>query len=149
MDTLLENPAFRAYALCCAILGVKMLASAVYTGTRRQKVGGFINPEDAKRFGQPGVEVKSEEAPEVARALRIQRNDLENIPLFFAIGLLYVLTGASPFGATLLFGLFTLARVAHTVVYTRGLQPARAICFVTGVACTLVMIFRIVVNALS
>jgi glutathione S-transferase len=149
MDALLENPAFRAYALCCAILGVKMLASAVYTGTRRQKVGGFINPEDATTFGQSGVIALSEEAPEVARALRIQRNDLENIPLFFAIGLLYVLTGASPFGAAVLFSLFTLARVVHTVAYMRGLQPARAICFVTGMACTLVMIFRIVVNVLS
>jgi len=48
MDTLLINPAFRIYAICCAILGVKMLASAIYTGTRRQKFGGFINSEDAK-----------------------------------------------------------------------------------------------------
>ena len=148
MEALLANPAFRIYALCSAILGVKMLASAVYTGTRRQQVGGFVNPEDAKTFGSSGVEAKPEEAPEVARALRIQRNDLENIPLFFAIGLIYVLTGASPFGAVVLCGLFTLARVAHTLVYIRGLQPARAICFVTGAACTLIMIFRIVVNVL-
>jgi len=149
METLLVNPAFRIYALCAAILGVKMLASAVYTATRRQKVGGFINPEDAKRFGQPGVEVKSEEALEVARALRIQRNDLENIPLFFAIGLLYVLTGASSFGVLVLCGLFTLARLAHAIVYAKGLQPARAICFIIGMTCTFIMLFRIVVNVLS
>ena len=125
-----------------------MLASAVYTGTRRQKVGGFINQEDAKTFGQSGTVAKPEEAPEVARALRVQRNDLENIPLFFAIGLIYVLTGASSVGAAVLCGLFALARVAHTVVYLRGMQPARAICFVTGALCTLVMIFRIVINIL-
>jgi len=148
METLLTNPAFRTYALCCAILGVKMLASAVYTGTRRQKVGGFINPEDAKTFGQSGVKALPEEAPEVARALRIQRNDLENIPLFFAIGLIYVLSGASPFGAAILCGLFTLARVVHTAMYARGIQPARAICFAVGTTCTLVMIFRIVMNVL-
>jgi uncharacterized MAPEG superfamily protein len=148
MEAFLNNPAFRVYALCAAVLGVKMLASAVYTGTRRQKVGGFVNPEDAKNFGQSGTVAKPEEAPEVARALRVQRNDLENIPLFFAVGLIYILTGASFVGAAVLCGIFTLARVTHTVVYLRGMQPARAICFVIGVSCTLIMIFRIVVNVL-
>jgi hypothetical protein len=52
MEVLLDNPALRIYALCSAVLGVKMLASAVYTGTRRQKVDGFINPEDANTFRQ-------------------------------------------------------------------------------------------------
>jgi len=125
-----------------------MLASAVYTGTRRQKVGGFVNPEDAKTFGQSGTVARSEETPEVARALRVQRNDLENISLFFAIGLIYILTGASFVGAAVLCGIFTLARVAHTIVYLRGMQPARAICFVIGISCIFVMIFRIVVNLL-
>jgi glutathione S-transferase len=148
MDTLLTNPAFRIYAICCVILGVKMLASALYTGTRRQKFDGFINPEDAKAFGNSGVTTRMEEAPEVAHALRIQRNDAENIPLFFAIGLLYILSGASSTGALVLCGLFTVARVMHTLVYMRRLQPARAICFVTGVLCTLVMMFRIVINVL-
>jgi hypothetical protein len=55
MESLLENPAFRIYAFCSAILGVKMLASALYTGTRRQKVGGFINPFDAFPERQCGV----------------------------------------------------------------------------------------------
>lgn len=148
MDTLLTNPAFRIYAICCVILGVKLLASALYTGTRRQKVGGFINLEDAKTFGSSGVTARTEEAPEVAHALRIQRNDAENIPLFFAIGLVYVLSGASSTGALILCGVFTIARVVHTLVYMRRLQPARAICFVTGVSCTVVMMFRIVMNVL-
>jgi microsomal prostaglandin-E synthase 1 len=147
MEALRDNPAFGIYALCAAILGVKMLASAVYTGTRRQK-GGFINPEDAQKFGGEGVAAVSEEAPEVARALRIQRNDLENIPLFFAIGLIYVLSGASVTGVMILCGLFTVARVIHTFVYAKGIQPARAICFFVGALSTLVMIFRIVVNVM-
>jgi uncharacterized MAPEG superfamily protein len=148
MEALRDNPAFGIYALCAAILGVKMLGAAVYTATRRQKVGGFINPEDAQRFGGEGVTVKSEEAPEVARALRIQRNDLENIPLFFAIGLIYVLSGASVTGVLIFCGLFTAARVIHTFVYAKGIQPARAICFGIGALCTLLMIFRIIVNVM-
>jgi glutathione S-transferase len=148
MESFLTNPAFRVYALCSAILGVKMLASAFYTATRRQKTAGFINPEDAQAFAPAGTATRMEEALEVAHALRIQRNDGENIPLFFAMGLIYVLTGASAFGAALLCGLFTAARVAHTIVYVYHLQPARAICYVTGLACTVVMIFRIIVNVL-
>ncbi|MBM4257711.1 MAG: MAPEG family protein [Deltaproteobacteria bacterium] len=148
MEALRENPAFGIYALCAAILGVKMLASAFYTGSRRQKTNGYINPEDAQRFGGEGVVAKPEEAPEVARALRIQRNDLENIPLFLAIGLIYVLSGASATGVMILCGLFTVARVVHTFVYAKGIQPARAICFGIGALCTLVMIFRIIVNVM-
>jgi uncharacterized MAPEG superfamily protein len=146
MEMLLANPAFRLYALCVAVLGVKMLASGVYTATRRQKVGGFINPEDATTFGTPGAAPRAEEAPEVAHALRIQRNDLENIPLFFAVGLVYVLSGASLTGAIILCGLFTVARVAHTFAYVNHLQPARAICFGIGAVNTLLMIFRIILN---
>ncbi len=148
MDALLQNPAFRIYAICSVILGVKMLTSAVYTATRRQKTAGFINPEDVTAFASPGTTARVEEAPEVAHALRIQRNDGENIPLFFAIGLIYVLTGASAFGATVLCSLFTVARVAHTFAYTYRKQPARAICFATGLVCTLLMIFRIIINVL-
>ncbi len=148
MEGLLDNPAFRTYALCSAILGIKMLASAVYTGTRRQKVSGFINAEDAERFGGAGAVALAQEAPEVAHALRIQRNDGENIPLFFAIGLIYVLSGASATGATIFCGLFTVARVVHTIAYTYQLQPARAICFFIGTLCTVAMIVRIVANVM-
>jgi uncharacterized membrane protein YecN with MAPEG domain len=81
---------------------------------QRQKHQGYINPEDASFFGKSGAAAAGGEAPAVAHALRIQRNDLESIPLFFTIGLLYVLTGASAFGAAVYCWTFTIARVAHT-----------------------------------
>ncbi len=143
MDTFVANPAFRTYALCCAILGVKMLYSSVYTGTRRQKHHGFINQEDAAVFGPAGAAALPQEAPEVAHALRIQRNDLESIPLFFAIGLLYVLTGASPFGAKVFCWTYTLARLAHTYFYQNHIQPWRAVSFVIGASATALMALRI------
>ena len=143
MENLMTNPAFRSYAFCCAILGVKMLFSAVYTGTRRQRHQGYINPEDASFFGSSAATVATEEAPAVAHALRIQRNDLESIPLFFTIGLLYVLTGASPFGARVYFWTYTLARIAHTYFYTNHIQPWRAVSFVVGTAAIVGMIVRI------
>jgi uncharacterized membrane protein YecN with MAPEG domain len=143
MDTLLANPAFRTYAFCSAILGIKMIYSAVYTGTRRQAHQGFINTEDAAVFGPPGATVVPQETPEVAHALRIQRNDLESIPLFFAIGLIFVLTGASPFGAKFFCWTYTLARLAHTYFYQNHIQPGRAISFIIGATATALMILRI------
>jgi len=143
MEPLLTTPAFRTYALCSSILALKMLFSAVYTGTRRGKHQAYINAEDAATFGKTGVRAGAEEAPAVAHALRIQRNDLENIPAFFAIGLIYVLAGATPRGATAYFWVFTLARVVHTAAYMRNLQPWRAICYGVGALCMLGMITQI------
>lgn len=131
MSPLESNEAFQAYAVCAAVLVLKMIASALYTGYVRSRVKGYVNPEDAQ-FGGPGVAAAPQEHPDVARALRIQRNDLENIPAFWVIGLLYVLSGGSAFGAAVYGWIFTLARIAHTVAYARGMQPARALLFGVG-----------------
>jgi len=144
MEALAANPAFRTYALCAAILAAKMLYSSVYTGTRRTKHQSFINPEDARVFGHAGTAAGQGESPEVAHALRIQRNDLENIPAFFAIALVYVLLGASARGAAVYCWTFTIARVVHTVMYTRNIQPWRAICFGVGAFAMTGMIVQII-----
>lgn len=143
METLLANPAFRTYAFCTAILVLKMVGSAVYTGTRRQKSQAFINAEDAVTFGNAGAAASEQEHPEVAHALRIQRNDLEAIPLFFAIGLVYVLTGASPFGAKFFCWTFMLARLVHTYCYMHRIQPWRAVSFVVATSATVLMALRV------
>jgi uncharacterized MAPEG superfamily protein len=147
METTLANPAFRTYALCTSILVLKMLFSAVYTGTRRQKHRGYVNPEDARVFGA-GAKAGEGESPAVAHALRIQRNDIENIPAFFAVGLVYVLAGASPFGAAAYCWTYTLARIAHTVAYTRHIQPLRAICWIVGSLCVVGMAVQIAITVL-
>ena len=82
------------------------------------------------------------------RALRIQRNDLENIPMFWIIGLLYVLMGASSLGAAVYCWTFTIARVAHTVVYWRGMQPARGLLWLLGLLCLVGMAFQVIWRAL-
>lgn len=139
MEPFLGNPAFRTYAVCVALLVIKMIASAAYTASQRARVKGYVNPEDAAVAGGTELAASEIEQPEVARALRIQRNDLENIPLFFAIGLVYALLGASSFGATVYFWVFTMARILHTLAYIRNMQPARAICWGIGVLCLIGM----------
>jgi glutathione S-transferase len=141
METLMNNPAFQAYAVCTAILAVKMLLGGNYTTLQRMKHKAFVNDEDAASLGGKSDPV---EHPAVAHALRIQRNDGENIPLFFAVGLVYVLDGASEFGATVYCWTFTIARLVHTVVYTFHLQPWRALCYFVGYACILGMAVQII-----
>jgi uncharacterized membrane protein YecN with MAPEG domain len=143
METLLANPAFRTYAFCTAILAFKMLYSAIYTGTRRSQHQGYINAEDATVFGGAGAAAADAETAEVAHALRIQRNDVENIPIFFAVGLVYVLTGASPWGAWFFCWTYTLARLAHTYFYVNRMQPGRAISFVVGSSAIALMALRV------
>ena len=147
MDVIAANPAFQTYALCAAILALKMLLSAVYTSVCRTRHRGFVNPEDAATFA-PGTAASEQEHPAVAHALRIQRNDVENIPAFFAIGLAYVLLGASPFGAAVYLGTYTAARVLHTLAYMGRLQPWRAVCYLVGVLCMLGMIAQILKQTL-
>ena len=122
---------FRTFAACTAVLVLKMLISAFYTASRRFATRSYLSPEDARASG---AEFTGQSSPEVTRALNIQRNDLENIPLFFALGLVYVL-GAQPSsrGAAIYLWTFTISRVLHTVVYMAGLQPFRAIFWLVGV----------------
>lgn len=146
MTDLVNDPAFRSYAVCSAILAVKMLLSGNYTAMMRLRNKGFVNQEDAKAFGAPSA--NAGEHPAVAHALRIQRNDGENIPLFFAVGFLYVLVGASPFGATVYFWTFTTARILHTIAYMSHLQPWRAISYGVGFFCLIGMAVQIIAAAL-
>lgn len=143
MDVLMQNPAFRTYAVCSAILVIKMLLVGNYTAIQRMRNKGYVNDEDAKAFGGAGTTASAAEQPAVAHALRIQRNDVENIPLFFAIGLIYVLEGASAVGATAYFWTFTIARVAHSLAYMNHLQPWRSIAYTAGFLSTLGMAVQI------
>jgi uncharacterized MAPEG superfamily protein len=147
MESLIDNAAFQTYALCSAILALKMLGSAVYTAATRGRVSGYVNPEDT-RFGGEGTAAAEMEKPEVARALRIQRNDLENIPLFWVVGLLYVLTGATSLGAAAYCWTFTLSRIAHTFVYASRIQPVRALLWGLGSLCIIGMALQIIWRAL-
>ena len=145
MDFVMTSSAFQTYALCSAILVLKMLYSATYTGVQRQRNQGYVNPEDAKTFGSQGASAGTSEAPAVAHALRIQRNDLENIPAFLVIGLLYVMVGGT---AASYFWVFTIARIAHTVCYTLQLQPWRALSFGVGALCVVGMCVKIIMETI-
>jgi uncharacterized MAPEG superfamily protein len=124
------------YAVCAVILFLKMFAISAYQGVHRFRSMSFRNPEDARAAGRAPV---AEEVPQVRRAAQAWLNDLESIPIFLALGVAYVLVGASPAAAPGLFVAFTAARVAHTVCYLLALQPWRTIAYAIGIACLFAM----------
>lgn len=142
---MMNNAAFRAYAIACSILVFKMFAAAILTASTRTRVKQFLNPEDARVLGGAGVK---EEHPDVLRMLRLHRNDLENILPFFTVGLIFVLMGVSAFAAQMYFYTFTGARIVHTITYVAKLQPWRTVAFAIGALCMVGMLVQILIAAL-
>ncbi|KAJ8038275.1 Microsomal glutathione S-transferase 1 [Holothuria leucospilota] len=71
--------------------------------------------------------------PEIERIRSCHRNDMENIPAFLAVGLLYVITNPREDLVSLHFRIFTLSRIVHTIAYLLPLpQPSRFLGFLIG-----------------
>ncbi|MFK8328694.1 MAPEG family protein [Pseudomonas sp. BJa5] len=135
-----------AYALCVVALFLKMLAISCYQGYYRLRFTAFINPEDAAVFKRS---VHAAERPEVVRAMQAWRNDLENIPMFIALGGLAIALDA-PAGMTLwLSGLFTAARFLHTATYLASLQPWRTVSYLVGIFCLIGLATMVTVEVIE
>src|SRR5512144_2694499 len=122
MLSLTENPALKVYAISGSIIAVQLLLLALWTGTVRVKNKTWVNPEDAQL--NKGQQADADH-PDVQRVKRAHQNALENAVPFFAIGLLYALTGPTPGAAQIYFYVFVAARVLHSIFYLWGRQPFR------------------------
>jgi prostaglandin-E synthase 1 len=142
---LMQLEPFKFYALCSAVLALNLLVLSGMTGAARARTKSFSNPEDAKGDAKP--EAGAADHPDVARVIRTHRNAVENIPMFFAIGLIYALSGASATGAKAYFITFTAARVLHSVMQLKGLQPWRSIFYGIASLCIVGMIVQIAITA--
>ena len=132
-------PSFTAYAVCSVIISMELLLLGAMTAATRAKHQGFLNPEDGSVSKGDAHFVDGVEHPDTARVQRAHRNLLESAPIFFAIGLIAVLIGASPLGIEICCGAFAAARVLHAIVYIRGLQPWRTLFFAIGTVALIVM----------
>ncbi|KAL1454202.1 hypothetical protein WDU94_010480 [Cyamophila willieti] len=79
---------------------------------------------------------------------RAHLNDLENIPTFLVICLVYIMTDPGTMVACWLIRTFTLVRYLHTFVYAIYVlpQPSRAICFITGAVIQVYMAIIVIMN---
>ncbi|MGH7924059.1 MAG: MAPEG family protein [Candidatus Binatus sp.] len=132
---------YQFYALVTVILFFKMFAISVVQGVGRVSTKTFVTPEDAAFFAHTAP--AQDEAPIVKRAANVWRNDLENIPIFLFLGLIYVTLGCWPQGAFIYFTIFVVARILHTITFLLGLQPWRTIFFTIGVAICFILAVQI------
>ena len=129
--TLPAFPALPALAWALLALFAKTSLTSLLQVVSRIRAGVFPIPEDARLIGGRHT---AAEAPFVQRCANVWRNDTENLPLFLALALAYVLLGASAASARWLFGAYVLIRYAHTTVFLLGLQPWRALLYLSGMA---------------
>ncbi len=121
---------YQFYALTTVILFFKMFANSIVQGLGRLNSRTFVTAEDARFFVH--APPAPAEAPIVKRAAMAWRNDLENIPIFLFLGLIYVTLGCWPGGVYIYFTIFVIARILHTIAYLNGMQPWRTIFFTVG-----------------
>jgi glutathione S-transferase len=148
-----SNPVFHVYAISAALGVLKIMGQGWMTVYRLMKSGsGLASPEDLR----PGP-LNKEPRPEqldlndyVDRSRRMHRNDLENIPAFLAIGLLFALTAPPLILAQVMMYGFVLARVFHTVAYaTKQSHEVRATFYTLGSLAVIYMAVHVLVFAVT
>lgn len=148
-----ENPVFVTYAIAAAIMILKIMAQGWMTVYRMIKSdSGLASPEDL----QVGL-INKNPRPEqldlndyVDRSRRMHRNDLENIPAFLAVGLLFVAVDPSLVLAQVLMYGFVLARMLHAVAYaTKQTHEVRATFYTFGSLAVMFMAGYVLVDLLA
>ena len=148
----MENPVFVVYAVAAALMILKIMGQGWMTVVLMSRAdAGLVSPEDLRRTvanKNPRPE-QLDPHPDVERSRRMHRNDLENIPAFLACGLLFVTTEPPFWLAVLLFDLFVLARLAHTLAYaTAQNHEVRATFYAVGSVVVIVMAVWVLAVAL-
>ncbi len=141
-----DFPALRPLILFSVLLVLKMGAVAFATSNARRKAKVVLNPEDTKV--NPGSRAASEEAAATLRAKRAHLNDVENIPGFLVLALLFVLTGCSATAGWAYFGVYFAARTLHTIFYLNAVQPFRTAAFFVGQLAQLGMMVQLLARVL-
>ncbi|KZC04399.1 PREDICTED: microsomal glutathione S-transferase 1-like [Dufourea novaeangliae] len=131
----IDSEAMKVFGFWGGILALKLFAMVVLTARYRFQKKVFINPEDAA--GIKGAKITNAD-PDVERVRRAHLNDLENIPIWYIVTLLWLTTGPSTWLAGILIKSFVIARIVHTLVYAvYPMQPYRALAFFVGLGITI------------
>lgn len=120
---ILHNPVVATYVVAASIMSLKALAMAWLTVWRMlRENAGFRAPEDLRRtpLNRHPNRGQTEPNERVERIRRIHQNDLENIPFFLIIGLLFLLTEPTLLAAKILFYGYVATRLAHFLAYLTG-----------------------------
>lgn len=140
-----DLPAHKPLALFTALLILKMGAMAFITANTRRKAKVVVNPEDIGV--NPGSHAEAQEAPETMRVKRAHLNDLENIPGFLILALVFTLAGGAENGGWAYFGVYFAARLLHSIFYLNAVQPWRTAAFGIGQLAQLGLIVQLLMMA--
>ncbi|GGE40863.1 MAPEG family protein [Actibacterium pelagium] len=132
----IDNPVFVTYAICAALMVLKIMGQGWMTVYRMLKSNsGLASPEDLQRglINRDPDPSQLEVNDYVDRSRRMHRNDLENIPGFLAVGLLFVVINPALWLAQVLMYGFVLARLAHFLAYaSKQTHEVRATFYTVG-----------------
>ena len=131
MSFIATYPALPAFVMALVALYAKITLTSALQVVSRLRAGVFPIPEDARLMRRRPADA---EADFVRRCANVWRNDTENLPLFLALALAYVLLGATAESAQTLFGTYVILRYSHTLVFLLGLQPWRALFYLASMA---------------
>jgi glutathione S-transferase len=131
-----ENPVFVVYLTASALMVLKVMGQGWMTVYRMMRAkAGLASPEDLR----PGPINRQPDPSQlevndyVDRSRRMHRNDLENIPAFWAAGLLFVAVGPPLWLAQWMMYGFVVARVGHALAYaTAQSHEVRATFYTIG-----------------
>lgn len=112
----LEEPVLQTYVIAASLMCLKMMLQAWVTVYRMIKVkGGYLHPEDIKKTGlnpNPNPDQLKPD-PYVERSRSMQRNDMENVPVFLIAGLLFAMTQPALWVAQALLYGYVGSRLLH------------------------------------
>ena len=145
MFNLSANALWAIFAVVCALLVLKAQILGAATAATRGKLKKFHNQEDAAWLDGEYVNPDDER---VQRIFRAHRNDLENLLPFFMGGTLYLVTGATTTAGAAYFGLFLLARYAHSYAYLYQRPMLRRNAYTLAWLVTIVMSIHAALSAL-
>lgn len=138
----------KIWALTAVILFLKMTALGLYQGYNRTRHKAFSKPEDAAFYGK-GKPALAQELPAVQRAQGALRNDGENIPIFLALSLAYVMLKCWEPGVMIYCGIFVVARCLHSIFMVSPRQPWRTLVYATGLTISFVLSVHILLAVFS
>jgi glutathione S-transferase len=149
----LKDPVLQTYVIAASWMCLKMMLQAWMTIYRMIKVnGGFLHPEDIKKTPMnpnPSPDQLTPN-PDVERSRSMQRNDVENIPVFLVSGFLFTLTQPTLWVAQILLYGYVTSRLLHA--YALGAaktHESRAVFFSIGSIIVIGMIVYTLLIALK
>jgi uncharacterized MAPEG superfamily protein len=148
-----ENPVFRVYLIAVALTVLKVMGQGWMTVYRMMRAKtGWASPEDLR----PGLYNPVPDPSQldlsdyVDRSRRMHRNDLENIPAFWAVGFAFVAISPPLWLAQLLMYGFVAARALHALAYaTRQSHELRSVFYTVGSLIVMAMAVQVLVAVVT